>query len=61
MIYKNVLIIKNGKCKTYIENIIKLININTNVNIIHCSKIKSINYSPDYVIILGGITSVREI
>jgi len=61
MITKNVLIIKNGKCKTYVDTIIGLIDNTINANIIHCSKINSVKRTPDFVIILGGIVSVRDL
>lgn len=61
MTTKNVLIIKNGKCKTYVDTIIELIDSSINTNVIHCSKINNISYIPDCVIILGGTVSVRNL
>ena len=56
----NILIIKNGKCKTLINKILKSIDKNININIIYNSQLEKINILPDKVIILGGLLSVND-
>ena len=56
-----ILIIKNGKCKTLINKILKSIDKNININIIYNSQLEKINILPNKVIILGGLLSVNDI
>ena len=56
----NILIIKNGKCKTYIDMLINNFDIKINTTIIHNSQLDNLDILPDGVIILGGIISAIQ-
>lgn len=57
----NILIIKNGRCRTYVPDIINRISDNIDTTVIHSDQIADINRVYDAVIILGGIVSVRDL
>ena len=56
-----ILIIKNGKCKTFINKIIKNIDSNIVFEIVQNIDLDKIIYLPDAVIILGGMISVIDL
>lgn len=56
----NVLIIKNGRCKTYVDQILHQIDNSINCTIVMASELDGIKL-PDGVIILGGTVSVLDL